>query len=339
MASGVGERGFPDFAPRAASKPRVCVVGAACSEWVLRGSHLPIANETMVGSAGASAPGGRGVKQALAAARLGAQVALVSAVGDDAAGKAILATLEQAGVDTTHVRVIPGTPTGRCVVGTVDQAGAQFGDHVRMVWAGASGTLTAEDARHAAATIDSAEVVLIQLEIPAAVASVAAALARASGRAVVVHASPARDVQASLLKQTDVLLVNRTEATQLLRMEGVADAARLAMRLPELGPTTAILTMGPNGSVMSHRGRPKRIPSLDTGSWDGSAAEDAFAGAIAGGWAQVHAARGQQAEEWRLVESATAAASVAASLTRTAPGKTPKFPQADEVVPRLSGVR
>ncbi|HEU4360224.1 MAG TPA: ribokinase [Mycobacterium sp.] len=184
---------------------RVCVVGSVNLDTVLAVDALPRPGQTVLAASAQTTPGGKGGNQAVAAARAGAQVRFVGAVGDDDAGIQLRRHLGTNGVGTAGLVTLPG-PSGSAVV-TVDSAG----ENTIVVAPGANSLLRMESARTDVIVADC-QVLLLQLEIPITAAVAAARMARAVGAVVIVNASPAGGDLAKLAELTDVVVVNETES-------------------------------------------------------------------------------------------------------------------------------
>jgi len=266
--------------------PAVAVVGSLNLDLVVRVARLPGPGETVTGSDVFRNPGGKGANQAVAAARLGRRVAMVGCAGDDPAGRELLGSLTDAGVDTARVRVVGGVPSGTAFI-TV----GEDGENQIVVSPGANARLTAADIDAAGAALEAAAVTLLQLEVP--VEAVAAAAGAAAGR-VVLNPAPVRDLPDDLLAKVDVLVPNRVELAQLAGArppETVEDAAELAGRLPA---RAVVVTLGADGALVVAEGRVTHVPSVPVRPVDTTAAGDAFCGgladALAGGAALEEAA-------------------------------------------------
>ncbi len=294
---------------------------------VVRAPRIPLPGETVLGGGYRTFPGGKGANQAVAAARMGASVSLIGCIGDDAHGPRVRQALEQENIDLTGLAIRPSQATGLALITVADG-----GENAIVVAPGANADLSVEHISLYGQLIDQCDVLLLQLEVPNTAVVAAAQRARAVGAAVILNAAPARALSAELLKLVDVIVVNRGEAARILGLDPNLDPARLALRMPELGPPTAILTLGSLGGILAHRGRPRRIPSLSIKAVDTVGAGDAFCGALAAGWGIVHrAARNRDAEEFALVERAVLCASVAGSLAATKPGAMAAMPTKAEV--------
>ncbi|PZE76277.1 ribokinase [Curtobacterium sp. MCBD17_019] len=261
------------------ARGRVVVVGSLNADLVVRTARFPRAGETLHGEDLRILPGGKSANQAVAAGRLGGDVALVGAVGDDANGQLLRGAVADAGVDVAGVRVLEGSATGTAVI-TVDAAG----ENTIVVSPGANGRLSAADVDAAHGAFAGAAVLGLCLEVDMEVVLAAARRAHAAGTTVVTNLSPFGPVPEELLALTDVLLVNEHEAAQLVAPAGgaAADVGRLAGLLADRGVDRAVVTTGSAGCVVLDRGaEPVRVPSVRVDPVDTTGCGDAFTGALA----------------------------------------------------------
>jgi ribokinase len=255
--------------------PSVTVLASANFDLVGTAATLPRPGETVLGERFTTNPGGKGLNQAIAVARLGGACTAIAAVGDDSFGTELLAGLHADGVDTRLVRVAPG-PSGVALI-AVDAAG----ENQILVAPGANATLTVLSSDELAA-VRSAQVLLCQLELPLAAVVQAADSARQAGVPVVLNAAPARSLPPDLLASVDVLVVNRGEAEALCSASD-ASIEDLASRLAAIVPRVAI-TLGPDGVVYRGDGLELQVPAPVITAVDATAAGDAFAGALTVAW-------------------------------------------------------
>jgi ribokinase len=265
----------------------VAVVGSLNMDLVIRVPVLPGPGETVSGGDLFRNPGGKGANQAVAAARLGRPVAMIGCVGEDEAGRDLLASLAADGVDSARVRVLDGVPSGTAFILV-----GEDGENQIVVSPGANARLTPNDVAAAEATLEAAAVTLLQLEVP--LETVAAAAGTATGR-VVLNPAPVRPLPEELLAQVDVLVPNRVELAQLAGgpVPGTVEAAaRLAGRLPV---RAVVVTLGADGALVVEDGRANHVPAVPVRPVDTTAAGDAFCGgladALAGGATLQEAAR------------------------------------------------
>jgi len=239
----------------------VVVVGSANLDLVATTSRIPGPGETVLGRDYAEYPGGKGLNQAVAAARSGSDVAFVASVGDDEAGRRLLATATHDGVDVTAVEVVSDNPTGRALI-TVDE----HAENCIVVVPGANG-------HRFSPALPGTRVVLAQLEVPADVVIHALRSARAAGALTVLNPAPAQDLPSELLAVCDVIVPNEHEID---RVGGVD-------HLHEAGVDAVVITRGARGVDVSVRstGRRWTRPPFTVEVVDTTGAGDAFCGALA----------------------------------------------------------
>jgi len=226
---------------------KICVVGSCNLDLTFSVRRLPRCGETLAAHALHQGFGGKGANQAVAAARLGAQVAMIARMGDDAFGRHYLENFRSQAIDTAFVRADPGLPTGMASIFVSDA-----GENCIVVAAGANAGLTADDIRNAAAVIQRADAVLCQLETPVETALAAFQIARTAGVRTLLNPAPAADLPGELLRLTDLCVPNETElelltARSLEASGGVETAARI-LRLR--GPASIVVTLGAAGALV-----------------------------------------------------------------------------------------
>ncbi len=262
-------------ATRRARLPRVpidvVVLGSANLDHVLRVADIPTPGETVLATAQDRHPGGKGLNQAVAAARAGAATAMIAALGRDDASDELLAAMHADGIDTTAVRRVDG-PSGTALIVVADS-----GENTIVVAAGANGSLdslTPPDRE----VIAGAEVLVAQLEVPVPVVAEAAAVAHDSGTAVLLNAAPAQPLDDGLLRLVDVLVVNEHEAVALAGGRDPVEAAvTLTDRVGEV-----VVTLGAEGSAhVGAGGRVIRTPGVSATAVDTTGAGDTFVGVLA----------------------------------------------------------
>ncbi len=254
------------------------VLGSVNLDLVIRLDGLPAGGETVLGADAVQRPGGKGANQAVAAALAGVQVAMAGSVGDDEHGATVRAALTAAGVDTTHLRTAPGRSTGLAVV-LVNRAG----ENAIVVSPGANHDLGPGDVDELREVIGRSSLLLMQLELPVEVVARACALAAEVGTPVVVNLAPATAVPDELLSRLQVLVVNRSEAEQLVGAElpDLAALHRAATELRARGPAAVVVTAGSDGSVLADGHGSSHLPAHRVDVVDTTGAGDAFVGVLA----------------------------------------------------------
>jgi ribokinase len=253
---------------------RVAVVGSVNADYVVSIGRLPRPGETVAGGTLAVHPGGKGANQAHAAARLGAEVTLVGAVGADRAASDERAALAADGVDTSALAECDG-PSGVAVI-LVDDSG----ENMIAVAPGANSRLSAEQVTtRLAGLLDARSVVLASLEIPLAAVTAAAAAARQAGATMVINPAPGMPLPAELLTGT-ILTPNEGELRQVAA--GAEDAASAVASVLAAGAAAVALTRGSRGAVLYRPGQPAvEVPAPRVSVVDTVGAGDAFNGSLA----------------------------------------------------------
>jgi ribokinase len=294
-------------------KPIIVVVGSSNTDLVVQVPHFPSPGETVLGDGFIMAHGGKGANQAVAAARLGAQVTFVSSLGRDSFGEMAMEAYQVEGIDTEFIQIDEKSPSGVALI-LVDPKG----ENEIAVASGANFTLTAADVEQAEPAIQSADCVLLQLETPLPTVEAAVALANKYKVPVILNPAPARPLPSALLQSIDVLTPNETEA-EMLGLLG-SDQPDIAARMRQLGIETVVMTMGDRGALLVRDGEQQQIPAFPTSAVDTTAAGDAFNGALA-----VAIASGRPLED--AVRFANAAGAFAASSA----GAQSSLPTLDDV--------
>ena len=242
----------------------VVVVGSANLDLVARTSRLPKPGETVMGSHFFEACGGKGVNQAIAAARAGAKTAFIGALGRDHAGETLLAALVNDGVDVSAVQRV-SVHTGRALIGVSD-----IGENSIVVVPGANHKITVTDIEKNKTLISAAKVLLCQLEVPLAVVQRAFELAGSSTTRIL-NPAPAQVLARELLSRVDVIIPNEYEVELLGG----------ALHLLTLGVKTVIVTQGDKGAVVVDATGTRQVDPFRVTPIDSTGAGDAFCGILA----------------------------------------------------------
>lgn len=295
---------------------RIVVVGSANTDFVLRVPELPSRGQSVLGDEFRVVQGGKGANQAVAAARLGAQVTFVGRVGMDSFGKEALAAYEKEGICTDFVAQDCNSHSGVALIMV-----NRNGENVIAVAPGANSRLTTEDVAAARGAIAQADCLLLQLEIPLDAVQAAIQIAQRDRTKIILNPAPAKRLPAEMLRSVDYLTPNETEVAILAGAEvGSVDESDLS-RLPlVLGVQNLIVTLGSRGACIIGGEQLTHISAFPITPVDTTASGDAFNGALA-----VALARGQN------IEAAVLYANAAGALTATRPGAQPSLPTHKEV--------
>lgn len=290
----------------------ILVVGSLNMDLVVRVPRFPAPGETISGGDLVLIPGGKGANQAVAAARLGANVAMLGRVGSDVFGQALLENLAQNRVDVSRVRC-DAAATGTATI-IVDA----HGQNSIVLSPGANGKVMHNDV----IDLPDANTLLLQFEIPSEIVLSTAQKARENGMRVIVNPAPAREMDKALLKSVDVLVPNETELSLLTgaTVTDIASAEAAARMLMAQGAEMVIVTRGEHGSLAVTKSSHYIIPSFKVNVVDTTAAGDAFIGGLA-----------VSLVENKPFYEALTYANVCGALATTKFGAQPSLPTKDEV--------
>lgn len=259
---------------------KLCVLGSINVDHVIRVPYFPKVGETLTGYGYQIAYGGKGANQAVAAARLGANVQFIGTIGDDQIGQAMKLAFAQDGIDTSPITTIPNQSTGLAMIQVSDE-----GENSIVISAGANADLTPALVEQYKAVIEQAEILLMQLESPLQAVELAARIAKHAGTRVVLNPAPAQALPESLLSSVDMITPNETEA-EILTGVKVCDeqtAYQAAEHFHQLGIETVLITLGSKGVYVSEKGKGQIIPGFRVKAVDTTAAGDTFnAGVVTG---------------------------------------------------------
>lgn len=297
---------------------KIVVLGVFVADTAYRADRAPRMGETILGNSFALGPGGKGSNQAVAAARLGGDVSLITRLGDDAFADLAEATWRDAGVESAAARD-SGSYTGAAYI-FVEEAS---GDNAIIVCPGAAGDISVSDIDANRDLIVGSAVFVTQLEQPIAAAHHALAIARGAGTATVLNPAPAAPLDDELFALCDYVTPNETETEELtgLPVTNVEEARKAADALLARGVGNAVITLGEQGALFHNASFSEHIPAYQAGPVvETTGAGDAFNGGFAVGLAQ-----GLDPLDAVRLGCATAGISV------TRPGTAPSMPSMDEV--------
>jgi ribokinase len=260
-------------------RPRIGVVGSSNVDVVTYVERMPAWGETIAAPRFEMSFGGKGANQAVAAAKLGAEVVMVSKVGDDLLGQNVLGNFAALGVDTKHVSRVANQTTGTATI-LVNQAGENF----ILIVKGANGDLTPADVEAAADDLKTCDLILLQLEVPLDTVYAALEFGRRHGVKTVLNPAPAvRTLDKDKVRLASFVAPNETELAILtgLPVASEDEIAAAAKRLVAQGNETVIVTLGARGSLLATAQGLKRIPPFNAQAIDTTGAGDAFLGAFA----------------------------------------------------------
>ena len=280
----------------------VVVIGSSNTDMTVKSERIPVPGETILGGCFMMNPGGKGANQAVAAARMGGDVTFIVKIGNDLFGKESLERWQKEKIHTDHVLIDSENPSGVALI-KVDAKG----ENCISVASGANAALMPSDLAAARSVIESADVLLMQLETPQETVLCAAEWAFAKGVPVILNPAPAAILPDRLSACLSLITPNETEAEILtgIRVTDTASAAMACEKLCGKGIRAVIITMGRRGSYFYTDGHGEQIPAYPVKPLDTTAAGDVFNGALAVGLSE-----GRNLREAIMLASEAAAISV-----------------------------
>jgi ribokinase len=262
------------------NKNKIVIIGSSNTDMVIKADRLPVPGETIIGNKFMMNPGGKGANQAVAAARMGGNVTFISKTGNDLFGKQSIELYHTEGICTDYIFSDPDNPSGVALI-SVDA----HGENCILVASGANGTLSPADIEKARSEIESAYLVLMQLEIPMNTVEYAAEIATRKGIKVILNPAPAQTLSSQLLQRLHIITPNKTEAEMLsgVKVTGWESAKTASKVISEKGADTVVLTLGSLGALIQEKDRYYRVEAVPVEAVDTTAAGDTFCGALSVG--------------------------------------------------------
>lgn len=264
-------------------KNKLCVLGSINVDHIVRVPYFPKAGETLLGYDYQIAYGGKGANQAVAAARLGANVQFIGAVGDDLIGQEMKQAFAEESIDISAITTLPNQNTGLAMIQVADN-----GENSIVIASGANAGVSVVLIEQFKSVIEQSSILLVQLEIPLQAVEYAINFAKSVNTKVVLNPAPAQKLSPSLLTKIDMITPNETE-TEILTGIKVCDeqtAYQAAQYFHEFGIQQVLITLGSKGVYVSDRDtyqQGKIIESFNVKAVDTTAAGDTFnAGVVTG---------------------------------------------------------
>lgn len=255
----------------------ILVVGSSNTDMVIKTHHLPRPGETVLGGTFFMNPGGKGANQAVAIARLGGQVSFICKTGSDIFGHQSQQLFEEEGIDTSYIFSDPRNPSGVALISVDDHA-----ENCIVVASGANGNLTPSDLMKAEESVEKADLILMQLEIPMDTVEFVAETAWKKSKKVILNPAPAQPLSSSLLQHLYMITPNETEAEIIsgVKITDETSVLKAAQVIADMGVQCVIITLGAKGAFVYCDSIGEMVPAFKVKPVDTTAAGDVFNGAL-----------------------------------------------------------
>ena len=296
---------------------KIVVVGSCNTDMVIKADRLPVPGETILGGTFFMNPGGKGANQAVAAARLGGNVTLISKTGNDVFGKQSVMLYTTENIKTDYIYSDSKHPSGVALI-TVDSQG----ENCIVVASGANAYLTPSDIDKASAEIENSDLVLMQLEIPIETVEYVAEMANKKGIKVILNPAPARALSNNLLKNVYIIIPNKNEAEILsgIKVSDIESAKQAADIISAKGVDIVVITLGSQGALIKEYAEYHFVEAYKVDALDTTAAGDTFCGSVCVGLS-----------EGRSILDSVKFAARAAAITVTRMGAQASIPYRSEL--------
>lgn len=255
------------------TRSKVTVVGSLNMDLVSQAKRLPEVGETILGEKFSTIPGGKGNNQAIACARLGAEVTIIGCVGNDTYGERLIAKLTSENVNVNHIFVLPDVGTGIASIMTTEE------DNQIIVIPGANNSLTPERVEEKESVIRESDIILIQLEIPLETVVKTLEIAERYDIPVILNPAPATLLKKSIVEKVSILTPNEHELVKLFEAD---DPSITQKEILQAYPQKIVMTKGKEGAYFADAKRNiVHVPGYDVSVVDTTGAGDAFNGALA----------------------------------------------------------
>ncbi|SFD47016.1 ribokinase [Clostridium uliginosum] len=256
---------------------KVCILGSTNMDLVLKIKSMPKEGETILSKSFEKIPGGKGANQAVAARRSGADVCMISKIGKDDNGDFLINELKKDKINTECVFIDDLQPTGMAMI-MVNEGG----NNSIIVVSGANMTINKDEINKSEEFIKNSDIIISQFETPEDMTIEAFKIAKKYGKVTILNPAPAKEIHEELLKVTDIIVPNETEAEVLtgIKVDNADDAKRAGEAFLEKGVKFAIITLGSRGAAVIGKDFYEVVPAYKVNALDTTAAGDSFIGGL-----------------------------------------------------------
>lgn len=245
----------------------IVVVGSCSQDYFTTSDKFPQKGETLIGNDFITSPGGKGANQAVASAKLGADVTFLGCVGNDAVGEMIIANMKHHAIDTDYIRKVDNVPTGIATIIVAEE------DNIIVIVKGANNYVTVDYVKENSSVLENADMVILQLEIPLETVEYVTNVCNEKGISVILNPAPAIELTEEILEKATYITPNETELELVFKdtMEHVLQKY----------PNKVIMTNGAQGVYYHNGTKIVHVPSYKVNVVDTTGAGDSFNGALA----------------------------------------------------------
>jgi ribokinase len=256
---------------------KTCILGSLNMDIVLKVENMAKVGETIFAKSLTTIPGGKGANQAVASKRMGSEVYMIGKVGLDSNGDFLVNQLACDGINTEYVFKDNMETTGTAIINVNSE-----GNNSIVVVAGANMNINIEEIKQSYSVIKDCDVIIAQFETPSEMTIEAFNYAKSKGIITILNPAPAKKVDENLLKYTDIIIPNETEAYELtgILVEDLESAKKAAADFIKMGVNYVIITLGSKGAALITKDKAELIPAIKVNAIDTTAAGDSFIGAV-----------------------------------------------------------
>lgn len=301
---------------------KICILGSLNMDIVLKVENMAKIGETIFAQSLTYIPGGKGANQAVASRRMGSDVYMIGKVGLDSNGEYLVSELARNGINTDYVFKDNKESTGIAIINVNSQ-----GNNSIVVVAGANMNINKDELKQSYSIIKDCDVIVAQFETPGEITFEAFNYAKTQGIITILNPAPAKKLDKNLLKFTDIIIPNETEAYELtgIFVKDLESAKKAGASFIEMGVKYVIITLGSMGCALITKEKAELIPAIAVNAIDTTAAGDSFIGAVASKLRLVELS-------YENLKTAINFASKVSSIVVQRPGAQPSIPSLKEVI-------
>ena len=301
---------------------KICILGSLNMDIVLKVENMAKIGETIFAKSLTTVPGGKGANQAVSSKRMGSDVYMIGKVGLDSNGNFLVDQLSHDGINTDYVFKDNNEPTGTAIINVNRE-----GNNSIVVVAGANMSINVDEIKQSYSIIKECDVIIAQFETPSEITLNAFNYAKSQGIITILNPAPAKKIDKNLLKCTDIIIPNETEAYDITGtlVEDLESAKKAAAHFMKMGVKYVIITLGSKGAALVSKEKAELIPAIKVVAIDTTAAGDSFIGAVASNL-------GSEDLSYKSLKKAISFGNRVSSIVVQKSGAQPSIPTMQEVI-------